>query len=191
MEGHGEIPNHALDRYVMDFYYAAYTEYDELPFDIRGPPKHKPKSVRLGCNMIIPGLEMAIKSMKVNERAKYLINPHLAYRDHGIPPRVPKSMRNELIFSHLFDLHWNSFFIRFFFFSLADATILFIIDLVKVRVYSDEDKEDTIDDENLLFEKILNKAIRLNDEGSKIKRSGKDVNGAIKKLVTLNIRFVF
>lgn len=90
-EGVGEIPDYDAsdDQYLVEYYYAAYTESSDMPFDIVIRGMQKPKCTRIGNRSIIPGLEIALKSMKCSEKASFLIHPHLAYRD-GQPPRIPK-----------------------------------------------------------------------------------------------------
>ena len=76
---------------MLEFFYAAYHEgtVNAIPFDIIAPPYKRTKSVVVGKECIIPGLEIALKSMKKGERAMFLIHPYLAYRN-GILDRIPK-----------------------------------------------------------------------------------------------------
>lgn len=70
-------------------HYAAYVEFAEYPFDVTRLRHKKPYQVRIGNCEVIPGLEMAIKSMKKDEKSKFLIHPDLAFGEKGIPPRIP------------------------------------------------------------------------------------------------------
>lgn len=72
----------------VTFRYNGYLEHSTKPFDssaLRGNRSF----IKLSNNEIIPGLEIGIKTMKVNEKSLLLIQPHLAYGLRGCPPRIP------------------------------------------------------------------------------------------------------
>lgn len=73
---------------VVYVHYAAYVELAEYPFDVTRLRHKKPLRLKLGTQEIIPGLEIAIRSMKKQEKAKFLIHPDVAYKE-GAPPRIP------------------------------------------------------------------------------------------------------
>lgn len=69
--------------------YIAYFEHQDEPFDAsytRGPA---PEVIQLGQNTVIPGLEVALRSMKKHEISVFLIKPEYAYGAVGVPPRIP------------------------------------------------------------------------------------------------------
>lgn len=69
------------------FHYNAYLEMADEPFDstrLRG------RTFRcLLDDMIIPGLSIAVASMRKGEIARFLIEPQYAYGRMGCPPRIP------------------------------------------------------------------------------------------------------
>ena len=69
-------------------HYNAYVEYGYEPYDsswLRG----RPIRFRLNRSCVIPGLDIAIKTMKKGEHARFLIHPDLGYGKFGCPPRIP------------------------------------------------------------------------------------------------------
>lgn len=46
-------------------------------------------SFHLRRSQVIPGLVYAIEGMLVGGRRRVRISPHLAYRDRGVPDRIP------------------------------------------------------------------------------------------------------
>ena len=46
-------------------------------------------STRLGKRQVIAGVEQALLGMRAGGYRKVKIGPHLAYRDVGVPTRVP------------------------------------------------------------------------------------------------------
>ena len=44
---------------------------------------------RRGQEDILPGLDLAVGSMKRKEHAEFIIAPHFAFGEHGCPPRIP------------------------------------------------------------------------------------------------------
>lgn len=96
--GVGEVvPNNAQ----VTIHYIGYFEYRDEPFDSTYS-SGKPRSLRLGQNFVIPGLEISIRSMQKHEVAVFLIHPDLAYKAIGCPPRIPPN--EEVVFVvHLID----------------------------------------------------------------------------------------
>nr|CAD7197058.1 unnamed protein product [Timema douglasi] len=69
-------------------HYNAYLEFNEEPYDstyMRG----KPETFRLNAYQLIQGLEIGIATMKKKEKSQFLISPELAYKELGVPPRIP------------------------------------------------------------------------------------------------------
>lgn len=46
---------------------------------------------KLGARSIIAGLEYSIYGMRTGGYRRVRISPHLAYRDHGVPGKVPSN----------------------------------------------------------------------------------------------------
>ncbi|CAG5135787.1 unnamed protein product [Candidula unifasciata] len=79
------IPEGAL---VM-MHFNAYTDIGQPPYDstrLRG----QAMKFRLGKGEIIPGLELALLSMKKHEVSRFLIHHDYAYGKMGCPPRIPR-----------------------------------------------------------------------------------------------------
>ncbi|XP_059162063.1 inactive peptidyl-prolyl cis-trans isomerase FKBP6-like isoform X2 [Physella acuta] len=70
-------------------HYNAYTDVGQPPYDsthLRG----EPLKIRLGKGLSIPGLELALLSMKKQEVSRFLIRHDYAYGERGCPPRIPQ-----------------------------------------------------------------------------------------------------
>lgn len=74
----------------VTFHYNAYLEYADETFD-SSRLRNRPLKTRIGAKSVIPGLELALQTMKKNEIAKFLIQPFYAYGAMGCPPRIPKN----------------------------------------------------------------------------------------------------
>ena len=84
LECDGIVPEKA----VIVLHYTCCIEDQDEPFDstyIRGRPERH----RLGVGSLLPGLEIAIHSMKKKEKSEYLIDPVLGFGVLGCPPRIP------------------------------------------------------------------------------------------------------
>jgi FKBP-type peptidyl-prolyl cis-trans isomerase len=46
-------------------------------------------TIELGCRHVIAGLEYGIEGMRVGGRRRLRIGSHLAYRDEGVPGKIP------------------------------------------------------------------------------------------------------
>ena len=51
--------------------------------------KREPLAFRLGRRGVVRGFQEAIMSMRVGERALVAVPPHAAYRERGVPNKVP------------------------------------------------------------------------------------------------------
>ncbi|KAK2586048.1 hypothetical protein KPH14_012045 [Odynerus spinipes] len=81
--------------------YIGYFEFSDEPFDSTYAHGH-PKTVRLDQGLLLPGLEIAITSMKKHEIALFIVHPDLAYGPVGCPPRILPN--EEVMFAiHLID----------------------------------------------------------------------------------------
>uniref|UniRef100_A0A0B6YR98 peptidylprolyl isomerase n=1 Tax=Arion vulgaris TaxID=1028688 RepID=A0A0B6YR98_9EUPU len=81
----GVIPRDAL----VKLHYNAYTDVGQPPYDstrLRG----QELKLRLGKGESIPGLELALLSMKKHEVSRFLIRHDYAYGVAGCPPRIPR-----------------------------------------------------------------------------------------------------
>lgn len=69
--------------------YVGYFEAQDEPFDSTYFHHDKKAVFRLGRGEMLPGVDIAIGTMKKFEKAVFLITPNLAYGELGCPPRVP------------------------------------------------------------------------------------------------------
>jgi len=85
LECEGAVPNGG----TVTVHYNLYLEgCEDEPFDstrIRG----KAERFKLDDGQLLPGLEIALKTMKNQEKAIFLIGPNYAYGPMGCPPRIP------------------------------------------------------------------------------------------------------
>lgn len=73
---------------VVTLNYNAYVEFEAYPFDSTYARK-KPFSFTVDNGEVIRGLELAVRTMQINEKSRFLIVPELAFKDSGmgrIPP---------------------------------------------------------------------------------------------------------
>jgi FKBP-type peptidyl-prolyl cis-trans isomerase len=54
-------------------------------------PRERPLSFRIGEEQVIEGLEAAVRTISLGERAKATIPSFMAYGARGFPGRVPKN----------------------------------------------------------------------------------------------------
>lgn len=86
-EGGGQLPN---KEYTVSVAFSGYWENESVPFDVK--TIQKPMIVNLKDNGLLPGLEIAIKSMLVGEKSVFLFAYQVMYGEMGIPPRIkPKA----------------------------------------------------------------------------------------------------
>ena len=82
LECDGVVP----DRSAVIIHYSCSIEDQDEPYDstyIRSRPERH----RLGSGHLLPGIELAILSMKKCEKSEYIIQPQHAYGPLGCPPR--------------------------------------------------------------------------------------------------------
>lgn len=76
------------------FDYACWTENCHEPYDSTWLRK-KAFVTELSQDTVIPGINILLRTMKKGERAECIIKPAYAYKELGVPPRIP---RNATIF---------------------------------------------------------------------------------------------
>ena len=80
----GQVPPGA----TVTVHYSQSLEGQDEPFDstvLRG----RPEKYKLDEGKVIEGLEVAVKTMRKNEKAQFMIEPGYAYGHFGCPPRIP------------------------------------------------------------------------------------------------------
>lgn len=68
--------------------YVGYFEFRDEPFDSSFLRGHT-ETYMLGDGSLLPGLEIAISSMRKHETAIFIVHPDLAFGNFGCPPRIP------------------------------------------------------------------------------------------------------
>ncbi|XP_050308406.1 inactive peptidyl-prolyl cis-trans isomerase FKBP6 [Anthonomus grandis grandis] len=84
-QGYGNKPEKFS---VVKVHYNGYTELEAKPFDCTYARK-KPHVFTMGNGEVLPGLELAVQSMLLNEKSQFLIKPELAYGKFGCLGRIP------------------------------------------------------------------------------------------------------
>ncbi|GCC29826.1 hypothetical protein chiPu_0008268 [Chiloscyllium punctatum] len=72
----------------VSVHYSAYSEYTDKPFD-SNLQKDVPRFMKLGRDITLLGMELAIQTMRKGEFARFLFKPQYAYGQMGCPPRIP------------------------------------------------------------------------------------------------------
>ncbi|KAJ3662398.1 hypothetical protein Zmor_006749 [Zophobas morio] len=83
-EGYGPKPEESSSVII---HYNAYVQLEAHPFDSTHARK-TPHTFKIGQQEVIEGLEIAVRSMRLTEKAQFLIDPELAYRN-GVLGRIP------------------------------------------------------------------------------------------------------
>lgn len=84
-EGYGEAPKEGQEVTIQ---YNAYLEYSDEPFDSTYIRK-KPTTFAVGDGNVLLGIDEAVRSMKTNEKAQFLIHYDYAYGKMGCLGRIP------------------------------------------------------------------------------------------------------
>lgn len=84
-EGYGETP---LEGQEVTIQYNAYLEFSEEPFDSTYIRK-KPTVFRVGGGKTLLGIDIAVRTMKTNEKAQFLVHYDYAYGKLGCLNRIP------------------------------------------------------------------------------------------------------
>ncbi|KAJ8726174.1 hypothetical protein PYW07_000872 [Mythimna separata] len=88
IEEGGGLPLH--EGCTVSIAFSGYWENEQEPFDV--VRLKKPMEVDLKENGLLPGLQMAVKSMLVGEIAVFLLSYKVMYGEMGVPPRIkPKA----------------------------------------------------------------------------------------------------
>ncbi|KAG0712063.1 Inactive peptidyl-prolyl cis-trans isomerase FKBP6 [Chionoecetes opilio] len=88
MEARPGVGDTIPDGASVTFHYSAFLEHNDEPFDstvLRGHPERR----LLDNGEILPGLNIAIKTMRRGETSRFLILPQYAFGQVGCPPRIP------------------------------------------------------------------------------------------------------
>ncbi|XP_048468651.1 inactive peptidyl-prolyl cis-trans isomerase FKBP6 isoform X3 [Rhincodon typus] len=72
----------------VSVHYSAYSEYTDKPFD-SNVQRDVPRFMKLGRDITLLGMELAIQTMRKGEFARFLFKPQYAYGQMGCPPRIP------------------------------------------------------------------------------------------------------
>ncbi|XP_066148446.1 inactive peptidyl-prolyl cis-trans isomerase FKBP6 [Euwallacea fornicatus] len=83
--GYGNKPD---PKSIVRVHYNAYIEFNEEPFDSTYARK-TPHQFVVATGEVLPGLDIAVQSMQLNEMSQFLIKPHLAYGTQGCLDRIP------------------------------------------------------------------------------------------------------
>ena len=78
------VPNMAS----VTLHYSLFLEDQDEPFD-SSITRGRSERFKLDDGQLIPGLEIAIKTMRMHEKSEFLIEPRYAYGEMGCPPRIP------------------------------------------------------------------------------------------------------
>ncbi|CAH1983531.1 unnamed protein product [Acanthoscelides obtectus] len=84
-EGYGQKPP---DMSVVRVHYNGYIEYQVEPFDSTYA-RTKPHQFTVNNGEVLVGLDLAVQSMKLNEKSQFIVHPDYAYRKFGCLERVP------------------------------------------------------------------------------------------------------
>lgn len=72
-------------------HYNAYFELNDEPFDSTYL-RSRSLEFRLGSGMVVPGLDIAVSTMRKQERAQFIVEPNYFMGERGCPPRVPGNL---------------------------------------------------------------------------------------------------
>ncbi|XP_078082086.1 inactive peptidyl-prolyl cis-trans isomerase FKBP6 [Mustelus asterias] len=74
----------------VSVHYSAYSEYTDKPFD-SNMQRGMPRFMKLGRDITLLGMELAILTMRKGEFSRFLFKPLYAYGPMGCPPRIPEN----------------------------------------------------------------------------------------------------
>jgi len=83
--GHGQ---RVTENSTIGFHSVSYLDGSDSPFD-SSVMRQRPFLFRLNNDLIVPGLRFAIMTMCVGEKALFILDPSVAYKEMGCPPRIP------------------------------------------------------------------------------------------------------
>lgn len=102
---------------TVRIHYNAYFELNDEPYDSTYI-RRRPCEFQLNKFNVLPGLDLAVRTMQRRERAKFIISSDLLYGEHGCPPRIPPKA-------------WSLFIIEFI--SWIDCTLVDKLSQLKSR----------------------------------------------------------
>ncbi|CAF1939492.1 unnamed protein product [Rotaria magnacalcarata] len=120
-DGVGETPPLGS---TVRIHYNAYFELNDEPYDSTYI-RRRPCEFQLGKFNVLPGLDLAVRTMQKRERAKFIMSSDLLYGEHGCPPRIPPKA-------------WSLFIVELI--SWIDSTI--VEKLNKLKISDDEVTDD-------------------------------------------------
>ncbi|XP_022108900.1 inactive peptidyl-prolyl cis-trans isomerase FKBP6-like isoform X2 [Acanthaster planci] len=85
--GSGEV---FQEGWTATIHYEGYFEYCDVPYD-SSKLRNKPQKITLGEGQVIPGLEIAVSTMRKGEKSDFLVSPEYAFGPRGVPPRIPEN----------------------------------------------------------------------------------------------------
>ncbi|XP_072325428.1 inactive peptidyl-prolyl cis-trans isomerase FKBP6 isoform X2 [Scyliorhinus torazame] len=74
----------------VSVHYSAYSEYTDRPFD-SNVQRDVPRFMKLGRDITLLGMELAIRTMRKGEFSRFLFKPMYAFGSMGCPPRIPEN----------------------------------------------------------------------------------------------------
>lgn len=84
-EGYGETPKPGQE---VSIHYNAYTEFSAEPFDSTYV-RRRPTTFLVGDGRVLPGIDQAVRTMRTNEKAQFMVHYEYAYGKMGCLDRVP------------------------------------------------------------------------------------------------------
>eukprot|EP00057_Strongylocentrotus_purpuratus_P001741 XP_001201219.3 PREDICTED: inactive peptidyl-prolyl cis-trans isomerase FKBP6 [Strongylocentrotus purpuratus] len=91
-QGTGALPIVGM---TLTVHYNCYVEYSDEPYDSTRL-RNRPERCKLGAGSVIPGMDLALSTMRTGEMSKFLIHPDHAYGKLGVPPRIPANASSEI-----------------------------------------------------------------------------------------------
>ncbi|XP_033123344.1 inactive peptidyl-prolyl cis-trans isomerase FKBP6-like [Anneissia japonica] len=85
-QGTGEIVTSGVSVRV---HYNGFLEFSDEPYD-SSRLRNKPQHFKLGEGEVIPGMDIAVSTMKKGEMSQFLIQSAYAFGKKGVPPRIPE-----------------------------------------------------------------------------------------------------
>ncbi|BES88021.1 FKBP-type peptidyl-prolyl cis-trans isomerase [Nesidiocoris tenuis] len=78
------------EKSLVNVHYNFFLENSKMPFDSTYLRLGKPARIVLGNSGTVVGFDIAAMTMKVGERAQFLVHYDLAFKEMGSPPRIPQ-----------------------------------------------------------------------------------------------------
>ncbi|XP_071944014.1 inactive peptidyl-prolyl cis-trans isomerase FKBP6-like [Antedon mediterranea] len=89
-----KIIKHGLGEVVstdnsVKVHYNGFLEYSDEPYD-SSRLRNRPQHFRLGSGEVIPGMDVAVSTMRKGELSQFLVSFEYAFGEKGVPPRIPQ-----------------------------------------------------------------------------------------------------